>query len=176
MHRKGGYHDYASNIFCLTVPKNFAEEPLLVSEKFWYKKLPCIRGIRGGVSRFPVVLLKLKNVGKVWDSKPYVALQNPVVLPSTMPWEQLEFLTNVSEIIRICGPTEIRTPTHCMRNICPHPITEIIYLNLKIVGKKTLIKKRNNPTILNEYFFLHIWICSEKAKNWKKFMPGTSRR
>ena len=38
-----GYHDFPSNNFCLTVPKNFVEEPLLcftnflVSKKFMHK-------------------------------------------------------------------------------------------------------------------------------------------
>ena len=57
-----------------------------------------------GVSRFSVVLFKLRNEGKVWDSNPYLPLQNPVVQPA-VPWEQLEFLTNVNEII-IFGTTD----------------------------------------------------------------------
>ena len=43
----------------------------------------------GAVSRFSVVIFKLKNVGKGWDSNPYLPLQNHVVLP-TVPWEPLE--------------------------------------------------------------------------------------
>ena len=50
----------------------------------------------GVVSRFSVVLIKLKIIGKGWDSN--LPLQNLVVLP-TVPWEQLEILTNVSEVI-----------------------------------------------------------------------------
>ena len=30
----GGYHDFLSNNFCLTVPKNFVRDPLCVSENF----------------------------------------------------------------------------------------------------------------------------------------------
>ena len=66
----------------------------------------------------------VKNVGKDWDSNPYLALQNTVVLP-TVPWEHLEFLTNVSEITKIYGPTEIRTRTYCLRNVCPNPTAEL---------------------------------------------------
>ena len=52
---KGGYHDYLSEIFCLTVPKNFVGEPFCVSQNFWYRKILWIRageGRREGVSRF----------------------------------------------------------------------------------------------------------------------------
>ena len=33
------YHNFLSKFVCLTVPKNFAEEPFCVSESFWYRKL-----------------------------------------------------------------------------------------------------------------------------------------
>ena len=33
-----GYHDFPLKNFCLTVPKNFVEEPFCVSENFWYRK------------------------------------------------------------------------------------------------------------------------------------------
>ena len=54
--RGGGYHDFLSKLFCLTVPKNFVGEPFCVSEKFWYRKTLWIRGgrWREGVSRFSV--------------------------------------------------------------------------------------------------------------------------
>ena len=38
LHAKG-YHDYPLKEFCLTMPKNFVEEPFCVSEKFGYRKL-----------------------------------------------------------------------------------------------------------------------------------------
>ena len=69
--------------------------------------------------------------------KPKLALQNPVVLP-TVPWEPLEFLTNVSEIIKIYGPTEIRTRTYCLRKLCHRPAADIISLKIKIFGKNTM--------------------------------------
>ena len=81
---------------------------LLVSKLFIHK--------RGAVSRFSVVIIKLKNVSKGWDSNPYLPLQNPVVVP-TVPWEPVEFLTNVSEIITIFGTTETRTRTYCFRTL-----------------------------------------------------------
>ena len=43
--QKRGYHDFPSEIFCLTVPKkeDFVGEPFGVSEKFGYRKILCIR-------------------------------------------------------------------------------------------------------------------------------------
>ena len=38
------YHDFPSKICCLTLPKNFVEEPACVSDKFGYRKIFCIRG------------------------------------------------------------------------------------------------------------------------------------
>ena len=43
--RRGGYHGFPSNLFCLTVPKNLVGEPFGVSENFWYRKILCFRGI-----------------------------------------------------------------------------------------------------------------------------------
>ena len=45
--RGGGYHDFPSKSFCLTVPKFFIGEHFGVSEKFFYRKFSCIRGGRG---------------------------------------------------------------------------------------------------------------------------------
>ena len=42
----GGYHDFPSKSFCLTVPKYFIGEHFGVSEKFFYRKFSCIG--RGG--------------------------------------------------------------------------------------------------------------------------------
>ena len=38
-----GYHDFPLKKFCLTVPKNFVEEPFCVSQNFWYRKMLGIR-------------------------------------------------------------------------------------------------------------------------------------
>ena len=43
--RGGGYHDFPSKLFCLTVPKNFLGEPFGVSENYWYRKFLCFRGL-----------------------------------------------------------------------------------------------------------------------------------
>ena len=43
--RGGGYHDFSSKLFCLTVPKIFVGEPFGVSENFWYRKILCFRGL-----------------------------------------------------------------------------------------------------------------------------------
>ena len=39
-----GYHDFPLKIFLRTVPKNFVEEPVCLSEKFVYRKILCRRG------------------------------------------------------------------------------------------------------------------------------------
>ena len=41
--RGGGYHDFLSRLFCLTVPKNFVGEPFCVSKNFWCRKKLWIR-------------------------------------------------------------------------------------------------------------------------------------
>ena len=38
-----GYHDFRLKNFRITVPKNFVEEPVCVSEKFGYRKTLCLR-------------------------------------------------------------------------------------------------------------------------------------
>ena len=38
-----GYHDFPLKNFRLTVPKNFVEEPVCVSENFGYPKTLCLR-------------------------------------------------------------------------------------------------------------------------------------
>ena len=42
--RQGGYQDFLSNIFCVTVPKNFVGYPFCVSKKGLYRKISCIEG------------------------------------------------------------------------------------------------------------------------------------
>ena len=48
-------------------------------------------------------------------------------------------ITNVSEIIKMFGTTEIRTRTYCLRNFRPN-VTAEIYFRIKRVGKN-LVKK-----------------------------------
>ena len=38
-----GYHDFLLKNFRLTVPKNFVEEPVCVSQNFGYRKTLCLR-------------------------------------------------------------------------------------------------------------------------------------
>ena len=78
---------------------------------------------------------------------------NPVVLP-TIPWEAVEFLTNVSEIIKIYGPTEIRTRTYCLRIFRLLFTAEIICLKKEIVGKNILKKKQKRPYCTESIIFL----------------------
>ena len=72
----------------------------LVSKIFIYKR------VGGGGITILRRINEVKNICKGWDLNPYLQLRNLFVLP-TVPWEQLEFLTNVREIIKKYGPTEI---------------------------------------------------------------------
>ena len=60
--------------FCLTVPKNFVDEPFCVSENLWYRKMLGIRGGRGreGVSRFSIDFFCL-TVPKLFMGAPFSA-------------------------------------------------------------------------------------------------------
>ena len=42
--RGGGYHDFLSKLFCLTVPNHIVEEHFCVSEGFGNRKILCLRG------------------------------------------------------------------------------------------------------------------------------------
>ena len=109
-HNRGeGYYDSPLKIFCLTVPKIFVGEPILVSENFWSRNLK----------------INLKKIGTGWDSNPDLSFQKPVVLP-TVPWEQLQIPTNVSEIVKISDTAEIRTGPTASERCCPKP-TAVIY-------------------------------------------------
>ena len=105
-YKRGGYHNVLSKLLSLTVPKNFIGEPFGVSEKFGYRNSH--KKKREVISKFSVAVISFKNVGKGWDSNPYLSPQNLVVLP-TVPWELLELLTIVREIIKTFGTTETRT-------------------------------------------------------------------
>ena len=72
-------------------------------------------------------IIKIENKGRSCELNTYLAIQNPVVLP-TVPEEPLVFLTNVSEIIKIYGPTEIRARAYCLRYLCPRSTAETFYL------------------------------------------------
>ena len=82
--------------------------------------------------------MNLKCVVKSWDSNQYMPFQNLVVQP-ILPWEQLEVLTNVSEILKIYGPTKVWTRTYCLRKICPNRTIEAFFSVFKLLGKHTLI-------------------------------------
>ena len=49
---RGGYHDFPSKSFCLTVPIYFIGEHFGVSEKFFYRKFSCIGGGITVLSKF----------------------------------------------------------------------------------------------------------------------------
>ena len=86
----------------------------LVSESFMHK-----RGKRYHV------LVKLKKVGKGWNSNPTYCFRTLLSYPlchgnSWNCW-------HVSEIIKIYDPIEIRTRTYYLRNVCPKPTAEIYF-------------------------------------------------
>ena len=64
--RGGGYDDFASKLFCLTVPKNFFGEPFGgVSKSFWYRKFLCFRGFcHDFPSKFFCLIVPKKFVGE----------------------------------------------------------------------------------------------------------------
>ena len=73
--------------------------------------------------------MKQKDVVRCWDSNPYLAVHNPAILPT------VTYLTNVSEIIKICDPTEIRNrSTACGILHSPHCLDHLF--GKKIVGKQ----------------------------------------
>ena len=43
--RGGGYHDFPSKLFFLTVPEHFIDEPFCVSESLGNRKILCLRGL-----------------------------------------------------------------------------------------------------------------------------------
>ena len=144
---KNGLSWFAVKNFLSHSTETFCRGNLLCFKKIWYRKSKnFIHKRGGGVSRFSAVLTKLKNVCNGWDLNPYLPLPNLFVLP-TVPWEQLETLTNVSEIIKISDTTDIRTRTYCLRNFCPNPTADI-YFRIKRVGKIGL--KKRKATLLNE--------------------------
>ena len=51
--KRGVHYDLLSQIFCLIVPTNILEEPICVSDGFWYQKLSRNRG-EWRLSRFSV--------------------------------------------------------------------------------------------------------------------------
>ena len=64
----------------------------------------------GTIGNFDKCQWNLKIMWHDRDMNPDLPLQNPVVLP-TVPWKQMEVLTNVNEIMKIYGPTETQTRT-----------------------------------------------------------------
>ena len=97
------------------------------------------------LSLFSVVIIQLANLDEDWDSNPYLALRNLVILP-TVPWELLEFLTNVSEILKKYHcPIEIRTWTYFLRNFCPHRTAKSIFFKNESSWQKYTKEKKYYP-------------------------------
>ena len=105
MHKGGReYHNFPLKIFCLAVPKKFVEEPFCVSEKFWYRKILFIERRGGSITIFSRKFV----VSQYWKT----SYGNPLVFRYFR-----EFLTQVSEIIKIFRTTEARTRTYCWRTL-----------------------------------------------------------
>ena len=68
-----GYNIFHLKNFCLTVPKNFVQEPFCVSENFWYRKMLGKRG--GGYHDFPSKLFCL-TVLKNFVEEPFLVSEN----------------------------------------------------------------------------------------------------
>ena len=65
----GGHHDFPSKFCCLTVPKNFVAETC-VSEKFWYRKIFCMRWGGRECHNFPLDVFCL-TVPKNFVEEPF---------------------------------------------------------------------------------------------------------
>ena len=68
-----GYHDFPLENFCLTVPKNFVEEPFCVSENFWYRKM---LGIREGAGITIFCQNSFVSLPKNFVEQPFCVSQN----------------------------------------------------------------------------------------------------
>ena len=81
------YHDFPSELFCLTIPKNFVGEPFDVSEIFWYRKILCFRGLcQDFLSKFlgltvpknfvgePFTVSLISGIEKFYASEGYVTI------------------------------------------------------------------------------------------------------
>ena len=66
--RGGGYDDFPSKSFCLTVPKYFIGEHFGVSEKIFYRKISCIGA---GAARFRRNFLSYKTETKSFLKEPF---------------------------------------------------------------------------------------------------------
>ena len=91
--------------------------------------------------------MNLKNVGKGWNSNPYLSFQNHVALP-TVPSEQLEILTNVCDIIKISDTTKIRTRTYRFRTLLSYPLCHRISWKspqMSVISEKFLARQRFEP-------------------------------
>ena len=126
--QKRGYHDFPSKIFLSHSTEKLRRGTLLCFRKILVSKIFLHK--RGEALGFSVVLIKLKILVKAGIRTRTCRSQNPVVLP-TVPWEQLETLTNVSEIIKISDTTETRTRTYCLRSFFLTPCLDS-FLNRKI--------------------------------------------
>ena len=166
-----GHHYFPLNFFLSHTTKKIVGEPFCVSKRlcyrlevggeyyFWFEK-------KKNLPQFSKSQNK-NYLGKCCNLSPYLAIQNPVV-PSTRPEEQLRILTNVSEIIKIFGTTETRTPDLLLENLAVLTLL-LTFIFEKKVGNFGLKKM----TQLNEYFFLHIIYAAEN--NNKKILPNNKK-
>ena len=171
---KRGVSRFSVENFRITVPKNFVEEPFLVSEKFWNRNFSCIRGGVITILRFYVVILKLKNVGKGWDSNPYLALQNPVVLP-TVDARTIGISDKRHWNHETYGSREIQTRIYCFRIFCPRRTDETIYLKIEI---QKYTKKRNTTLLyrMNSFFYIFKYTAKNNKTYHVSFWGSSSRK
>ena len=108
------------------------------------------------VSRFSVVIFKLQNVGKGWDSNPDLPLQNHVILP-TVPWEPLEwnFWQRWVRALKNLTRQRLEPGLTAWEHCCPSH-TAVIHVWIKRVGNFGLKRKKekrpywmNNSCLLN---------------------------
>ena len=111
---------------------------ILISKLFVHKRM-------GAVSRSSVVIIKSKNIGEGWDSNPYLQLQKPVVLLTEL-WDPLDFLTNVSAIMKLFGTTKTRTRNFRFKTFCS------THCAMGTIGKEFLTFQWNHKNFFHDRY------------------------
>ena len=146
-----GYHYLPLKVFLSHSTKKIRRGILLCVRKLLVSKLLMHKR---GISRFFVVLLKFKIVGQGWDWSPYLALLNPVAL-FTVPCEQLQIPTNISELIKVWHDRDSNPNVPLQNLVVLTPLLSFIF------GKKDLAildgKERH-------YWVNNFYICGAKSK------------
>ena len=97
-------------------------------------------------SKIELGIIKSQVSVKCWDWNRYLALQNPVVLP-TGPWEPLAILTIFNESTKLFGTLKTRTPTYCLSKFCANLTAETYLI-------KVCKNERKRPHWMNVFSYI----------------------